>query len=64
MTTDNIYKTLEGVGGFHFSVTRRELKTMGRAELVRWLEHRGVACYDDESTEDLRECALIDFDGE
>ena len=64
MPTDNIYKTLEGVGGFHFSVTRRELKTMGRTELIRWLEHRGFACYDDEPTEELREAALIDFNGE
>ena len=61
--SENVYKTLEGVGGFHFSVTRRDLQHMPRTELVRWLEHRGFACYDDESTDELRDTAIQDFDG-
>jgi len=61
---ENVYKTLEGVGGYHFSITRHELKTMPRDQLVNWLEHRGTACYDDESTELLRQAAIEDFDGE
>ena len=61
---EDVYKTLEGVGGYHFSITRRELRTMPREQLISWLEHRGMACYDEEPTELLRETALEDFDGE
>lgn len=60
----NTYKTLEGVGGYHYSITRNELETMTREALINWLEHRGCACYDDESTDELREAAIEDFDGE
>ena len=44
-------------------MTRTELEEMDRADLVSWLEGaRCIACYDHESTELLRECALEDFD--
>jgi hypothetical protein len=45
------------------TMKRSEIKNMNRQELVAWLEgSRGVACFDDESTELLRETALEDFD--
>ena len=37
---------------------------MNRDELVIHLESRGTACYDDESTELLRQCAIEDWEGE
>ena len=44
---------------------RREfLETARRHQLIEWLELRGVACYDDDPTELLRECALQDWDDE
>lgn len=50
-------------GGFNW-VDRRDIETMGRSELERYLERRGFAVYDDESTTELRECALCDYDAE
>jgi len=50
-------------GGF-IVVSRRDLEIASRPELVSYLESRGSACYDDESTELLREAALDDWDGE
>ena len=44
--------------------SREFLETARRHQLVEWLELRGVACYDDESTELLREAALDDWDDE
>ena len=44
--------------------SREYLETARRHQLVEWLELRGVACYDDESTELLRETAIQDFDDE
>jgi hypothetical protein len=44
-------------------MTRHELETMSRKELVNWLEGaRSIACYKEESTALLRECALEDYD--
>lgn len=44
-------------------MTREDLETMDRDHLVQWLEGaRSIACYDDEPTEELRDCALDDFD--
>jgi hypothetical protein len=63
-------KTLEshtrGVGGGPAtrSITRRDIKKMTRRELVEWTEFRGGAAYDYESTKELREAALSDYDGE
>ena len=44
-------------------MTRDTIKHMTRKELIEWLEGaRGMACYDNESTKLLRECAFEDFD--
>lgn len=45
-------------------VTLEQIKQMSRRELVEYLELRGVACYDDESTSLLREAAIEDWEGE
>jgi len=45
-------------------VSRRDLERATRTELVEYLEARGAACYDHESTELLRAAALDDWDGE
>ena len=57
-------KFLETVTGNFFEVSRRDLERASRSELVDYLEARGSACYDDESTELLRAAALDDWDGE
>ncbi len=54
----------EGMNQEYRTVTREFLMRMTRNELVEWLEFRGMACYDDEPTSLLRDCALEDFDGE
>ena len=54
----------EGMNQEYRTVTREFLMRMSRDELVEWLEFRGMACYDDEPTSLLRDCALEDFDGE
>ena len=41
---------------------RGRIESMNRDELIEWLEGRGFACYDDESTQLLRETALEDYD--
>lgn len=53
-----------GMGDEWQHMTREDLKELSREELVTWLEFRGFACYDDESTRLLRETAIEDFDGE
>ena len=55
---------LETHSGDFLAVTRRDLERASRSELVDYLEARGSACYDDESTELLREAALDDWDSE
>ena len=57
-------KYLETITGNFAEVSRRDLERASRAELVDYLEARGSACYDDESTELLRAAALDDWDGE
>lgn len=54
----------EGVNCGFRTMTREYVERMDREELVEWLEFRGVACYDDEPTSLLRDCALDDFDSE
>jgi len=54
----------EGIGTTWRYAQRQAIAEMSRAELVEWLEFRGMACYDDESTELLRETALEDYDEE
>jgi len=55
---------LETITGNFFKVSRRDLERATRAELVDYLEARGSACYDDESTGLLRAAALDDWDSE
>ena len=43
---------------------RSNFDHMSRSDLVTYLEARGHACFDDESTSLLRECAIDDFDSE
>ena len=57
-------KYLETITGNYVGVSRRDIERASRSELVAYLEARGSACYDDESTELLREAALDDWDGE
>lgn len=57
-------KFLETITGNFFEVSRRDLERASRAELIDYLEARGSACYDSESTELLRGAALDDWDGE
>lgn len=57
-------KYLETITGNLLEVSRRDLERASRSELVDYLEARGSACYDDESTELLRAAALDDWDGE
>ncbi len=55
---------LETYTGDFIEKERSDFNYMSREELVAYLEARGTACYDDESTEELRECAIEDFDQE
>ena len=57
-------KHLEIITGNFIGVSRRDLERASRSELVDYLEARGSACFDDESTELLRAAALDDWDGE
>mgnify|MGYP001179911086 FL=1 len=41
-----------------------DIKNASRSELVQYLESWGTACYDDESTSLLRECAIDTFNTE
>ena len=52
-------KYLETITGNFAEVSRRDLERASRAELVDYLEARGSACYDDESTELLRAAAPL-----
>lgn len=54
----------EGVNCGFRTMTREFIERMTREELVEWLEFRGTACYDEEPTSLLRDCALDDFDSE
>ena len=54
----------EGMSCGYRTMTREFIRRMSRSELQEWLEFRGMAVYDDESTSLLRDVALEDFDGE
>ena len=54
----------EGMNCGYRTMTREFIERMTREELVEWLEFRGTACYDDEPTSLLRDCALDDYDNE
>ena len=64
MEKERKMKHLETITGNFVEVSRRDLERASRSELVDYLEARGSACYDDESTELLRAAALDDWDGE
>ena len=55
---------LETLSGNYIAVTREFIARMTRRELQSHLELRGFAVYDDETTTDLRACALEDYDNE
>ena len=55
---------LERLDGSFVPVSLDDIENMTRVELVNFLESRGYACYDDESTKELRDCAKSDIDGE
>ena len=55
---------LETYTGDFINVERSDFNWMSRQELVKYLEARGTACYDYDSTELLRECAIEDFEQE
>ena len=54
----------EGVSCGYRTMTREFIERMSRKELQEWLEFRGMAVYDDESTSLLRDVALEDFGSE
>jgi len=55
---------METYSGNFIDVSREYIETARRHQLIEFLELRGTACYDDESTELLRECALEEFEDE
>ncbi|MBL97529.1 MAG: hypothetical protein CMF52_06910 [Legionellales bacterium] len=55
---------LETHTGNFVDVSLQEIQQMPRHELVKYLELRGFACYDNEPTELLREAAIEDWEGE
>ena len=55
---------LETHTGNFVDVSLQDIQRMDRTELVSYLELRGCACYDNESTELLREAAIEDWEGE
>ena len=55
---------LETVSGAFIEVSKHYIENAPRHQLVEYLELRGTACFDNESTEELRECALEDFNDE
>ena len=55
---------LETHTGNFIKQERDDFNHMSREQLVTYLEARGSACFDDESTELLRECAIDDFESE
>ena len=55
---------LETMYGTYFYRCRKNILNMDRADLQEYLELRGFAVYDDESTELLRATALKDYDNE
>jgi len=55
---------METIGHKFIEVSLQDLQRYSRAELIKHLEARGCACYDDESTELLRQTAIEDWEGE
>ena len=55
---------LETYTGDFINVELNDLNRMSRQELVAHLEARGTACFDSETTEELRQCAIEDLEDE
>ena len=55
---------LETYTGNFVNVDLNDLNRMSRQELVAHLESRGTACFDNETTEELRQCAIEDLESE
>ncbi len=55
---------METVGCGLIQHSLQDIQQMSRHELVAYLESRGTATYDDESTELLRQAAIEDWEGE
>ncbi len=51
---------VETCTGEYIDITIRELRTASRKKIIQYLESRGVACYDDEPTDLLRQAAVED----
>ena len=66
MTISAIYEIIhiETIKKGNFMNSLRDIKNATRAELVAYLESWGTACYDDEPTSLLRECAIDTFNTE
>ena len=54
--------SMETCSGVFVTVTKRDIKRMTRSQLIKYLESRGIACYADESTSELRDCAIEDLE--
>ena len=52
---------LETYTGEYITMTIDELERASRRQIVAYLEARGIACYDDEPTELLRNAAVEDI---
>ncbi len=50
--------------GQFMEVELQQLQQMTREQLIKHLELRGFACYDDETTDLLRETAIEDWEGQ
>ena len=55
---------LETINSRFISVTLQDIQQMSRNQLIKYLELRGCACYEDESTSLLRETAIEDWENE
>ena len=55
---------LETYSGFFIYIDRDDIEAADRAQLQEWLELRGTAVYDHESTELLREVLIEDYESE
>ena len=55
---------LETYKGHFVEVMLQQIQQMSRSELINHLELRGMACYDNESTELLRQTAIEDWECE
>ena len=55
---------LETRKGTFIETSWQGIKSMNRKQLINHLELRGFACYDNDSTESLRETAIEDMENE